>query len=161
VNNSKEFACAELSLCPDICYAKGVYSVSNANLEDLKKHETNPCRNFSDGKCELSSTENKDFSLLQKGKINVSCECPKGFKYSTSMSACLEINECLGDNMCQADSAKACLNLVGSFICVCKQGFRFKDDESIRSLIQNYATELDDQFRGKVSKLECIPEEFL
>jgi hypothetical protein len=160
VSNNKKFACAELSFCPDICYAKGVYSISDARLEDLKKHEANPCVKFGDGTCELSSTENTDLSLLKNSQVNVSCKCSKGFRYSNQMKKCLEIDECLEPNTCGANSSKTCLNIIGSFICVCKSGFRFKQIELVNSLVQNY-TEPNDEFTMRINMLDCVPDDTL
>ena len=57
------------------------------------------------------------------------CECPTGFRASRSTGQCEDIDECVargpGSAACGIDTE--CQNSPGSYRCVCKAGFHFKN----------------------------------
>ncbi|XP_054909485.1 complement component C1q receptor [Poeciliopsis prolifica] len=55
----------------------------------------------------------------------VSCRCPSGFKLSENQRNCSDVDECLS----QACDYGSCVNTVGSYRCVCGDGFRLTDGE--------------------------------
>lgn len=129
-----KFGCAEVSFCPDLCCASSFFgtwgdqrfeSIKNkTNFEICQSSASNPCVNFGSGNCQLSYTENTNLSDLKNNKINVSCECPQGYRYTSVLDDCIDVDECLESNHdCDLSRHQACLNTPGSYICVCELGY--------------------------------------
>lgn len=122
------FACATYSFCPDICCP--TRHVKNYNeCHDIKM---NPCYGENPAKrsCLLSRRENRNFKDIVKNRWNVSCSCQDfGFIWNTKFGMCVDINECTTGTHTCSNQTEDCLNLPGTFICVCKWAFKY-DDES-------------------------------
>lgn len=101
----------------------------------------------------MSAYENTNLNDLKRNIINVSCECDIGYRYIAKARECVDIDECLenGKNVC-AVQGKMCLNTLGSYVCVCAQGFiadnlwNFQYSQENKSLLQIY------------NKTKCISE---
>jgi len=128
-NDSIEFACAELSFCPDFCCSKAFYDSNYDHFNDnwkerCENHATNPCSKFKDPSCRLSKQANTNLSDLKNNKINFECHCKNGLRYDNSSKQCLDIDECMeGIHNCHGPM-QTCLNTHGSFECHCEPGYR-------------------------------------
>ncbi|XP_030762009.1 uncharacterized protein LOC115886845 [Sitophilus oryzae] len=123
-DDSTPFECARYSFCPDPC-------CSNKHLDNIERcwnNEENPC--FDENApgqrdCSVSKSENIDFTNLILNRWNVSCNCPnKGYIWSSLYGICVDINECSDTkNPPCAESGQSCLNLPGSYECICQWGY--------------------------------------
>lgn len=128
---SLDFKCAQISFCPDPCCGK-LYPLMKKNDHFSWKEyfikclnsELNPCYKIGNGECNLSETENNNFEDLKLNKLNITCGCPSGYTYSNKNKICIDIDECITSrHNCKIDKNESCLNLPGSFECVCTKGF--------------------------------------
>uniref|UniRef100_A0A3Q3ACP7 Complement component C1q receptor-like n=1 Tax=Kryptolebias marmoratus TaxID=37003 RepID=A0A3Q3ACP7_KRYMA len=63
--------------------------------------------------------------LCVTGESGINCRCLKGFGLSENQRNCSDIDECQSE-VCQD---RVCVNTVGSFLCVCKEGYDMIDGE--------------------------------
>ena len=126
-NNSIEFACATLSFCPDICCGKAFLKTQakEFNEKDCRVSSYNPCKDFLNGACELSITDNKEYESLKRNILNASCFCENGFHYIHGLNTCVDIDECIEQNHDCIGYKQTCMNTKGGFICSCEQGYTF------------------------------------
>ncbi|CAF0890732.1 unnamed protein product [Brachionus calyciflorus] len=131
IGTKRDFKCAETLFCPDPCCGKVIYNLTkegkfNWSILDskCKASSSNPCFNFKNKTCELSYDFNKNFDDLKDNKLNVSCNCEKGFRYSVEFKNCIDIDECVElSHKCDIEANEVCLNVKGGYECICKMGF--------------------------------------
>lgn len=138
--SSVDFLCAQTCFCPDICCGKAFKRARASYLplktyedfaKECKKSRSNPCYEIDDGTCELSTTNNKNLAHLRENKLNVTCKCPEGKKYSNEYSKCVDLDECAElKHECHAPN-QLCLNTIGSYECVCEQGYRLTQNKCV------------------------------
>ena len=168
--SNNPYSCAELSFCPDPCCSKSFIEeppiFKNASDNNYKEwhyhcltHATNPCKNFSDGFCELSKSENSNLDDLKQNKLNVTCQCPKGFEYSNYLKGCIDIDECLEKIDSCNGYKQSCLNIEGSFICLCEDGFTFKPPESIEKNSNLTDETMIDLLEKHKNNMTCYPQD--
>lgn len=128
---SEDFKCAELSFCPDPCCGK-LFPKMKRELEftwesynqRCLSSDLNPCFKFGNGSCKFSEHENNNFEDLKLNKLNVTCDCPVGYVYSNEHKICIDADECLlSTHDCKTSQNEACLNLPGTFKCICASGY--------------------------------------
>ncbi|XP_044017201.1 protein kinase C-binding protein NELL2-like, partial [Aphidius gifuensis] len=122
-DDSKPFACALYSFCPDhCCPMKHIWY-----LRECFQNINNPCYEINQPghrKCTLNHQNNQNFNALMSNQLNVSCDChTKGYEWSSKFGLCIDINECArGLHNCTLENGESCFNLPGSFQCVCGFG---------------------------------------
>lgn len=126
-NDKQPFACAKYSFCPDPCCPL----LHVRTMRECYNNVNNPCyfENRSNEKkrvCKLNRKENQNLKSIIKNHWNVSCNCQeKGFTWKSMYGMCVDINECItGSHTCN-NRSESCLNLPGTFKCVCKRGYIF------------------------------------
>ncbi|XP_060526923.1 uncharacterized protein LOC132702357 [Cylas formicarius] len=128
-DDSIPFACALYSFCPDPCCANKHVTSPETCWNSL---ENNPCYGESppdQRECTFNRTRNKEFTDIILNRWNVSCKCPKaGYEWSSRYGICVDIDECaLEDgNFCTGEG-EGCLNLPGSYRCICQWGYVYDD----------------------------------
>lgn len=55
------------------------------------------------------------------------CTCEHGFKLAADGRSCVDFNDCKDERQCPGENFK-CVNTVGGFECVCKDGYRLRGD---------------------------------
>ncbi|EZA56658.1 hypothetical protein X777_02262 [Ooceraea biroi] len=121
-DDTKPFACALYSFCPDHCCSmKHIWY-----MKDCFQSRHNPCyaeNRPAHRKCTLNRDENRDFQALRANRINVSCECHQpGYEWSSRFGLCVDVNECTrGTHNCTLD-VESCMNLPGHHVCICRLG---------------------------------------
>ena len=123
------FACALYSFCPEVCCPlRAVRS-----LEQCTDSPLNPCmpdNRPGERDCKFDAAANRHFDALITNYLNVSCRCPRGHRFSAYFRRCVDVDECFeGIDDCDRAS-EACLNLRGSFDCVCRYGFHWNASEA-------------------------------
>ncbi|XP_068198494.1 thrombomodulin [Antennarius striatus] len=58
------------------------------------------------------------------------CTCDHGFKLAQDGRSCVDINDCADERQCPRDNF-VCVNTVGGFQCVCKDGFKLTGDQCV------------------------------
>nr|CAH7744966.1 unnamed protein product [Callosobruchus chinensis] len=141
-DDKKPFACAIYSFCPDPCCSNKVLS----KPEDCWNNPDNPCSRENEPgshrKCSIVLDRNTDFSDIVLNRWNVSCRCPNpGMEWSSLYGICVDIDECavIEKNNCDR-KVEACVNLQGTFRCVCKWGHIFNEQQ--KKCIPSAALEL-------------------
>ncbi|KRY93427.1 EGF-like domain-containing protein [Trichinella pseudospiralis] len=74
--------------------------------------------------CRLSCAENSKCQFVNDTE---KCVCNKG--WTGNGVYCVDVNECLTENLCPSNSK--CLNTVGSYDCICEKGFKFNGQDCI------------------------------
>ena len=154
--NRRDFDCAELSFCPDPCCGQAFYQDPPSEHQTnwaahCQTHISNPCFNITKGLCELSHTENSNLNDLKRNLINVTCECPKGYKFSSMAKTCVDIDECLELSHDCFGFKQTCLNTEGKYMCVCQEGFRIKIADSVECVVDVFSVDDDDEANGNFS----------
>lgn len=145
------FACAMYSFCPDPCCPLKHISYEQECRDSIH----NPCYsennnlNPANRQCSLDKKLNRNLNDIIGNKWNVTCNCKKpGFTWTSQFGMCVDINECLfEDNVCD-DESEDCLNIPGSFKCICKWGFEF-DKLSKRCVRNDFFMENNDNLKSK------------
>lgn len=79
--------------------------------------------------CTFKISENTEMNEIILNRWNVSCACPwTGYRWSSLYGICVDIDECEENSEPCNTVSEACLNLPGSFRCVCKWGYSWNDD---------------------------------
>ncbi|XP_071770348.2 thrombomodulin [Centroberyx gerrardi] len=65
----------------------------------------------------------------QEGDV-YSCMCEQGFELAQDRRSCRDFNDCRDERQCPGDNFK-CINTVGGFQCVCKDGYRLTGDQCV------------------------------
>lgn len=133
------FACATYSFCPDPCCPTKHID----HLDECLDNANNPCfnrdnsDNFKNHQCTLERKLNRNLKDLINNRWNVSCNCKQnGFKWKSQFGMCIDINECLFERKVCDNQTEDCLNLPGSFKCVCKWNFEF--NKKSKKCIESY-----------------------
>ncbi|XP_063895315.1 uncharacterized protein LOC135118120 [Helicoverpa armigera] len=128
------FACAMYSFCPDpCCPLKHV-----TNVSQCFDSESNPCyienAKSTDPKhreCRFDRKDNQNFDDIVENKWNVSCYCKDtGFEWKSQFGMCVDTNECVTDQHNCDNVTENCINLPGTFQCICKWGYAFDSHEN-------------------------------
>lgn len=124
------FACASYSFCPDICcpnkyidsYDKCYDNVENPCFAENSYSNSDPSNKV----CQLYRNQNQNFMDMISNKWNVTCNCKdKGFGFKSQFGMCVDLNECVtGENNCD-QTTETCLNLPGTYKCICKWGYEY------------------------------------
>lgn len=122
-DDRQPFACALHSFCPDpCCPRRHVRALHQCDNED------NPCYFeggiSSDRNCLFERKNNQNLKGIIKNEWNITCQCKEaGFIWISNMGMCVDINECVtGIHSCD-NVTEECINLPGTYECICKFGF--------------------------------------
>ncbi|XP_072392019.1 uncharacterized protein [Diabrotica undecimpunctata] len=96
----------------------------------------------------------RPFSDIILNRWNVSCGCPReGYEWNSLYGICIDVDECASKtHNCHRDS-ESCLNLPGSFRCICKWGF-IKDVQTENCLPSNALSAIKLSKRKQLQKIE-------
>lgn len=127
-NDKLSFACAMYSFCPDPCCPLKHVN----NLSECYNSIMNPCyvENYKNNqilhmRCTFKRNENNNLEQIIENKWNTSCHCEqKGFTWDAQYGMCVDINECITGHYCDMQTEE-CLNLPGTYECVCKWGYGY------------------------------------
>ncbi|XP_063991149.1 uncharacterized protein LOC135169782 [Diachasmimorpha longicaudata] len=128
-DDSKPFACAMYSFCPDhCCPMKHIWY-----MKECFQSTENPCYRSNRPaarKCSLNRANNQDLIALIGNQLNISCDCQTGgYEWSSRFSLCVDVNECTsGLHNCSFKDGHTCVNLPGRFDCLCQYGMVWNDD---------------------------------
>ncbi|XP_044588895.1 uncharacterized protein LOC123268077 [Cotesia glomerata] len=151
------FACAFYSFCPDpCCPLKHVSSIL-----DCSKSLLNPCLINSKkeyNNCYFPFENNYNFNSLISNKLNLTCDCDEpGYEWSSKFGLCIDIDECSTNlHDCWPESHTVCVNLPGSFDCVCELGYEY--DNGTEKCKNNYAVQ--NVLRQSLSIVSSTPQSF-
>lgn len=148
VSDTIEYACSIYSFCPDPCCP--IKHISN--FTECWNNSLNPCFEQSNKKCSLKPSENINFRSLVLNEWNVTCQCElKGFRWNSKYRICVDINECTDlMNPCIHET-ETCVNLVGSYRCICAYGYEWNEinkqctDSSMMELIHKHSNSVLNQ----------------
>lgn len=137
-NDSIPYACALYSFCPDPCCPMKYID----NYEACYENDLNPCftENVNNDvlrkTCSISKTNNIDFSNIILNRWNTSCHCNDiGFTWESEFEMCVDINECImGSHNCNQQTEN-CLNIPGSFKCICRWEYSLDKNSVCREKI--------------------------
>lgn len=111
-----EFKCIINSEKSPTCYCPRGESVNPDNERTCGAQlADDPCRTLA---C--------DHICYQEGDSAV-CACPTGYEIAENGVSCHDINECADPRQCPMDGTE-CVNVIGGFRCVCRQGFKMIGD---------------------------------
>ncbi|XP_049876133.1 uncharacterized protein LOC126373840 [Pectinophora gossypiella] len=142
-DDRQSFACAMHSFCPDPCcpikYLK--------NKAQCYAAKVNPCYlenadDPSERQCTLHRGENLNLKDIVLNRWNITCHCKEpGFKWSSRHGMCVDVNECsTGEHNCDL-MWHDCLNLPGSYQCVCKFGLQYDKKNKKKCVISELTLE--------------------
>ncbi|XP_018323270.1 uncharacterized protein LOC108735691 [Agrilus planipennis] len=122
--DEQPFACALYSFCPDMCCT---LPVTNDTKSCWEQRKDNPCFEGNPAgqrDCSMELWRNTDFNDIVLNRWNVTCKCPReGVEWNSRFGMCIDVDECLlGLHNCSLGTQE-CINLVGSFRCVCRWGY--------------------------------------
>lgn len=92
------------------------------------------------GKCIVSCSINNGGCAQQcrPSPIGPMCACHEGYTLSNDTKTCLDIDECLIQNICE----QQCHNFKGGYKCTCKQGYKIELDKRHCKLLPPETAEL-------------------
>lgn len=137
-NDSNPFFCAMYSFCPDmVCPVKHIKVVKDCKHNHHSEFNCAPKTKAGVEQDVFDRTKNRDLYGIMHNFWNLSCACKtKGFIWSSIDGMCVDVDECAdGSHTCNLDTQN-CLNLPGSFHCICNWGFDW--DEKTKSCYQSY-----------------------
>ncbi|KAK9875281.1 hypothetical protein WA026_007672 [Henosepilachna vigintioctopunctata] len=149
-DDSVPFNCARYSFCPDPCCP--IHHMRS--YSECWNSPVNPC--FEENapgnqQCSFNMSSNTEFQDIILNRWNVSCKCPKsGYRWSSLYGICVDIDECAENRHNCRTIKEACINLPGSFKCVCRWGYIW--NKETKSCEQSSA--LDTLVLRKNSELE-------
>ncbi|KAM9339047.1 thrombomodulin-like [Symphorus nematophorus] len=106
-----EYKCAVDPKNVPSCYCPAGQSVNPVNKVTCEVDIEDPCLAL---QCAHACYKNGD---------SYACVCDHGFKLAQDGRSCVDFNDCTDDRQCPGDNYK-CVNTVGGFQCVCKDGFK-------------------------------------
>ncbi|XP_076646290.1 uncharacterized protein LOC143355396 [Halictus rubicundus] len=130
-DDTKPYACALYSFCPDHCCPMRQI----IHMSDCYRSPRNPCHDgntASRKECTLNRQDNQELLSLVANQINVSCDCrEKGYEWSSRYGICVDVNECTrSTHDCSSEDGEMCINMPGSYKCVCKFGYMHEPGQS-------------------------------
>ncbi|KAL3285869.1 hypothetical protein HHI36_000389 [Cryptolaemus montrouzieri] len=127
-DDSIPFNCARYSFCPDPCCP--IYHIKS--YRECWESTANPC--FAENhpghrQCIIHKSENVELKDIILNRWNVSCMCPwLGYKWKSFYGICVDVDEC-EENIDPCNPlSEACINLPGSYKCVCKWGYMWNKE---------------------------------
>ncbi|KAI3364069.1 hypothetical protein L3Q82_010898 [Scortum barcoo] len=93
------------------CYCPLGQTVNPTNKVTCEVAAQDPCRSL---RCAQACYRSGD---------SYACTCEHGFELAQDGRSCVEINNCSDQRQCPMENFR-CINTVGSFQCVCKDGYR-------------------------------------
>lgn len=93
------------------CYCPRGQTINPENNVTCEEAQGDPCASL---RCAHACYENGG---------SYACACRQGFKLAADGKACVDFNDCADARQCPADNSR-CVNTVGGFQCVCKDGYR-------------------------------------
>lgn len=159
------FACATYSFCPDPCCPLKHVRIMSECYNSYK----NPCYNenfeskdVSHRICRFNHEDNQYLEQIIQNKWNVTCVCQqKGFQWDSQFGMCVDINECITKQHSCDTIREDCLNLPGTYKCVCKWGY--VHDKVIKKCVEKFVLmppKLDESNRqlNLIEKLNAFVE---
>ncbi|XP_012281706.1 uncharacterized protein LOC105700452 [Orussus abietinus] len=130
-DDSKPFACALYSFCPDRCCPL----MHVWYTKDCSQSTLNPCYDGNPPgrrECILKREENQNFASLALNQINVTCECQQsGYEWSSRYGICIDVNECTREkHNCSLAAGQTCFNLPGTYACICRLGLVYHPEKN-------------------------------
>lgn len=95
-----------------MCYCPRGQTVNRGNNVTCEAGQGDPCASL---RCAHDCYKNSGGSYA--------CICRQGFKLAADGRSCVDFNECMDARQCPGDNSR-CVNTVGGFQCVCKDGYR-------------------------------------
>ncbi|KAG7509483.1 thrombomodulin-like [Solea senegalensis] len=106
-----EYKCAVDPKHVPSCYCPMGQNVSPENQVTCEVLPDHPCLNL---RCEHACYQNGDV---------FACTCDHGFKLAADGRSCVDLNDCTDERQCPGEEF-VCVNTVGGFMCVCKDGYK-------------------------------------
>lgn len=129
-SDNSSFGCVLYSVCPDPCCPLRHIS----SFDECWNNQMNPCfQNNPDGhrKCDFERNRNTDFRDMVLNRWNVTCECPEpGYIWESRYGTCVDVNECATAVHNCDDEREVCVNVAGSYRCVCNWGYVWNKEQA-------------------------------
>lgn len=125
-DDSQPFACAKYSFCPDpCCPLRNITNFSQCLA-------VNPCPIKSKNRtCLCEGHLNKNVYALALNHWNLTCSCnEEGFVWDSRFGMCIDVNECEEQLHKCHNITETCINLRGSYECICKFGYSWSDNQT-------------------------------
>ncbi|XP_029902876.1 thrombomodulin [Myripristis murdjan] len=113
-----EYKCAADHQEPPSCFCPPGQEVNPQNNVTCEVAKKDPCLSLG---CE---------QICQKEGDIYECKCEQGFELAADGRTCRDFNDCRDERQCPGDNFK-CINTVGGFQCVCKDGYRLTGDQCV------------------------------
>jgi len=110
----KNFSCSEQSFCPNPC--------CGFSLDTECAHPI--CQNAGPNRlCSMKNDLNLNLVGMVANSWNVSCKCDDpGYVFRFDVEKCVDSDECEKEP-CSDDKHEECVNMLGTFKCVCQMGY--------------------------------------
>uniref|UniRef100_UPI0037E9B39D uncharacterized protein n=1 Tax=Semicossyphus pulcher TaxID=241346 RepID=UPI0037E9B39D len=109
-----EYKCADLSNVPS-CYCPQGQAVNPVNKVTCELDTEDPCLTLG---C---------MHVCHKQGDTYACACDHGFKLAKDGRSCVDFNDCTDQRQCPGENFM-CVNTLGGFQCVCKDGYKMTGD---------------------------------
>lgn len=93
-----------------LCYCPRGQTINPENKVTCEEAQGDPCASL---RCAHACHENEG---------SYACTCRQGFKLAADGRSCVDFNECTDARQCPGHNSR-CVNTVGGFQCVCKDGY--------------------------------------
>lgn len=100
------------------CYCPPGQTVNPENKVTCEVVTDDPCLQMH---CQHACYKNGD---------SYACTCEQGFKLAPDGRSCVDFNDCKDERQCPGENFM-CVNTVGGFQCVCKDGYRMTDGQCV------------------------------